>query len=217
MAEDEIADAVEGGDETISSSHTMMGALPYLSPEMIDNPRTAGKPADIWAVGAMTYEFLIGIKPFGKGLKALKKIEKADFPAVPPRVIQNPQFKGLAEELLKVVRRCLVKKPSDRPTADELVKLCGSLCYPMGSRLEGTVTNIMYNAFGFIDTAGEQIFFNLDSVYGEQPAIGSKVYFSRYPGQPRDRAHPVVKLDKYKPSKDPVNSNDKIDSGDLDD
>lgn len=35
MAEEEIADAVEGGDESLTASDTAIGALPYMAPEMI--------------------------------------------------------------------------------------------------------------------------------------------------------------------------------------
>ncbi len=77
MADEEIAEAVEGGGESISASSTVVGALPYMAPEAINTPREVGKPADIWSVGAMMFELLTGMKPFGSGLKAVRKIEEA--------------------------------------------------------------------------------------------------------------------------------------------
>jgi serine/threonine-protein kinase len=74
MAEDEIVEAAEGGEDTISASATAVGALPYMAPEAIDTPRDVGLKADIWSLGAMMYELLTGSKPFGKGLKAVRHI-----------------------------------------------------------------------------------------------------------------------------------------------
>ncbi len=67
MAEHELAEAAES-EATITSSHTMMGALPYLAPEMIRGPKNAGFGADVWAIGAIAFELLCGVKPFGGGL-----------------------------------------------------------------------------------------------------------------------------------------------------
>lgn len=194
MAQEEMECAVEGGDESITSSQTMMGALPYLAPEMIENPKDVGKPADIWAVGAMAFEFLTGKKPFGKGLKALKNIEQAKFPEVPSNLTRNVQFAGLIGELVTIIRKCLVKDPSKRLTADKLVECCGELCYPVGERQEGFVKYNEHQFFGRILSAGGSIFFHKDSVYGDAPQDSSPVYFIKYPGRPNARAHPVVKL-----------------------
>ena len=70
MAEEELAEAIEGGNESITASQTGIGALPYMAPEMIELMRDAGKPADIWSLGALTFELLVGEKPFGAGLRA---------------------------------------------------------------------------------------------------------------------------------------------------
>ena len=56
MAEEELVEAAEGGESSITGSKTMVGALPYMAPEAISTPKQAGQPADIWAAGAMLYE-----------------------------------------------------------------------------------------------------------------------------------------------------------------
>ncbi|MGE3510233.1 MAG: serine/threonine-protein kinase, partial [Vicinamibacterales bacterium] len=55
MAEHEIDEAVSGGEETTQSSRTVMNALAYVAPEVVDQPRTASKPSDVWAVAAITW------------------------------------------------------------------------------------------------------------------------------------------------------------------
>jgi eukaryotic-like serine/threonine-protein kinase len=193
MAEDELAQAVEEGEASISNSSTAVGALPYMSPEMIDPDSSVGKSADIWSLGAMMYELLSGQKPFGTNWLAVTKIMSAEPPCLPKVVISSPQFSALGISLYNLILECLQKNPDARPTADKLVKSCEQLCYPISKRKTGTVSNLSRSNQGFIlCEAGKKIFFHFDSVYGEKPNEGSKVCFSEFPGSPHPRAHPVV-------------------------
>lgn len=196
MAEDEIVEAVEGGSDSISASSTVVGALPYMSPEAINTPREINKPTDVWSIGAMMFELLTGEKPFGKGLQAVGKIQGAVPPDFPAFLTSKAQFQPLSLQLTKIVFQCLKKIPSDRPTADNLVLECGNLCYPIERRYFGYVDQIMYDAYGFIiiDDSHESVFFHMDSVYGDKPNIGDKVMLSKFPGGGAWRAMPVVKI-----------------------
>jgi len=194
MADEEIADAVEGGNESISASSTVVGALPYMAPEAIDSPREVGKPADIWSIGAMMFELLTGNRPYGSGLKAVAKIQEAKPPTFPTFLTSNPQFAPLNENLIQLVLQCLQKDPHSRPNADAIVFQCGDLCYPVEERLVGTVREILHNAYGFINVAGSDVFFHFDCVYGDRPIIGDSVMLSKFEGEGACRAHPVVKL-----------------------
>lgn len=195
MAEQEMTDAAVS-DASITSSNTMMGALPYLSPEMIRKPKDAGQPADIWALGAITYELLTGNKPFGGGLTAVPTILAAIPPALPNETTANKQFSSLVNAIYDVILQCLQKDPKLRPTADELVIKCGNICYQTAERFTGSVDNYQHNAYGFINPkkGGPHVFFHVESVYGKKPAIGEDVWYSMFQGSPRNRAHPVVRL-----------------------
>lgn len=195
MADEEIAEAVEGGGESISASSTVVGALPYMAPEAIETPRAVGKPADVWSIGAMMYELLTGEKPYGTGLKAVTKIMEAKPPEFPKFMTSNPQFATLSNQLIQIILQCLQKESTFRPSADELVEKCGSLCYPVEHRYFGTVRKLPNKYWGFIDVDGEDIFFHLDyCVYGNRPAIGDKVMLSKFQGGGAWRALPVVKV-----------------------
>ncbi len=63
MAEEELAEAIAGGDESLTASQTAIGALPYMAPEMIDDIKSVTTSVDIWSLGAMIYELLVGKKP----------------------------------------------------------------------------------------------------------------------------------------------------------
>lgn len=194
MADEVIVDAVEGGNESISASSTVVGALPYMAPEAIDTPRKVGMPADIWSIGAMMFEILTGEKPYGSGLKAVAKIQEAKPLKFNPLLTSNPQFAPLTNKLIQLVLQCLQKNPNSRPKADSIVLQCGDLCYPVEPRFFGTVRDILHNAYGFIDVEGTDVFFHFACVYGDRPAVGDNVILSKFPGGGAERAHPVVKL-----------------------
>ena len=85
MADEVIAEAVELGDETMSQSETVRGAIPYMAPEAINTPKNVDEKADVWSLGAITFELLTGEKPFGSGLKAVARILSAE-------LVQCPAF-----------------------------------------------------------------------------------------------------------------------------
>lgn len=196
MAEEEIAEAFKDKEST-TGSQTVMGALPYMAPEMIENQSAAGLPADIWAIGALLYQLLSGVLPFGRGLGATKKILDGVIPSKPALFAQKLQFQPLGEGLWAIVTACLSKEPSQRPTADQLVQMCAALCYSDAVRRTGTISEFAAGPgqWGKIDCDGlATAFFHADSYYGEKIVPGQKVNFAMYPGSPYPRAFPVLKL-----------------------
>ena len=197
LVEDEMSSA-EDGDLSRSTSSTVIGAWPYMAPEMILGYRDAGKPADVWSLAAMSYELMSGLKPFGPGAKALAAVLRSPIPvpARPAQLERKPQFEPLGDELYGLICSCLLADPSARPTAAQLAKRCESLCYSVSHRFNGRCNYIHpRGAMGQITIAnGDKIFFNMDSVYGDRPEVESNVCFSAFPGQPLPRAHPVLVL-----------------------
>lgn len=194
MAGEELQEAVEGGEASMTTSQTAVGALPYMAPEAIERPGEVGAPADIWSIGAMMYHVLCGRCPFGQGLKAVPQIIAANPPEVPAFLTANPQFAPLAKEVMDIALSCLRKDPAERPTADEVVERCSELCYPSSPRLRGVVNDFRYGAFGFIETPSGDVFFHKECVYGPMPEVGDEVLFASYDGGGAPRALPVVKL-----------------------
>lgn len=194
MAEEELKEAVDGGDVSMTTSQTAVGALPYMAPEAIVDPASVGPPADIWSVGAMMFQLLCGIYPFGQGLKAVPQIIDAKVAEVPPFLMAKAQFRPLASELIDIALSCLKKNPAERPTADQLVAKCSNLCYTSASRQVGVVKSFKFNAFGFIGTPNGDVFFHKDCIYGDRPEVGDSVLFASYDGGGAPRALPVQKV-----------------------
>jgi len=92
MAEEEISDAIVGGEDSITASKTAMGALPYMAPEMIENSKNATTAVDIWALGALAYRMFSGEPPYGYGLKAVTAIVNAKTPPRPVIWDRNARF-----------------------------------------------------------------------------------------------------------------------------
>lgn len=200
MAQEEIDEAVEGGDETITGSQTVLGALPYMAPETIDkeSPHKVDQAADIWSVGALLFELMTGTKPFGTGLNAAHKILSNNRAPFPETIFENKQFEFLNHQIAKIVEICLKPDPTERPTADQLVEECETLCYPEILREVSTVRRRDYR-YGFIHNPsfGQDIFFHKASVYGTSWSnihVGDRVWFSRFLADPGERAHPVLKM-----------------------
>jgi serine/threonine protein kinase len=196
MAEEELL-VVEGGDSSsLTASNTAIGALPYMAPEMIKSIRKAGTAADVWSLGALMFELISGEKPFGVGYKAVPAIIEAKVPPFPTVIGSNPQFKLVAEEIYELLKTCMRADPASRPSADDLVRKCGTMCYPNTAREFGNVRNFENGYWGFINADnGSDVFFHIESVFGkEKIKKGDRVWFSRHTGGGADRAFPVMRV-----------------------
>jgi serine/threonine-protein kinase len=196
MAEQEISDAFKD-EHTLTGSSTAMGALPYMAPEMIETPKTATLPADVWAIGAILYRLLAGVPPYGVGLSAVPKIVQANLPPKPILLDRLKQFEPLSGELWGIVQACLQKDPASRPDADTLMKMCSQLCYSHSPRRTGTIETFGTGTgnWGSIRADdGAAIFFHAHSFYGQKPEAATRVNFSSFPGLPRERAFPVLPI-----------------------
>lgn len=197
MAQEEIADAFKDKEST-TGSQTVMGALPYMAPEMIQDLQSANLPADIWALGALLYQLISGKLPFGRGLGAVPTIVTAKLPSRPALFNAKLQFQPLTDDLWSIVAACLQKDAAKRPTADQLVEMCSKLCYSIAERHVGSIDSFRGKGrgnWGFIDVdGGGTAFFHQDNFYGDTIAVGGRVNFADFPGVPRDRAFPVLPL-----------------------
>lgn len=88
-----------------SRRQTLCGTLDYLPPEMVQH-KVYDKSVDLWCLGVLTYEFLVGNPPFE--MESLdgtyERIVKVDY--------KCPEF--VSELSQDFIRRLLKKNPKDR-------------------------------------------------------------------------------------------------------
>ena len=208
LTEEVFNQEAKDGDLTRSNSGTILGALPYMAPEMMfrSDANPPGKAADIWSLGAMMFKILTGQEPFGRGLDAAVAVKNKKRKLWPRFMIRNQQYKPLVEQLQNIIEKCMSYRQDKRPSAVDIVDIISNVCYINVHRSEGVVDNLIQRGrSGFaIDNSGDKIFFSMESVYGSRfPSAKENrhICFSRFPGEPRDRGHPIVVIDKPAPSR----------------
>ncbi len=84
------------------------GTIPYMSPELVDE-KEPDKRSDIYALGVMAYEMLVGQMPYrGRATALTTNISKSE--PIPPRMA-NPE---LPERVEAVLLKVLSKDPNNR-------------------------------------------------------------------------------------------------------
>ncbi|MET8230867.1 serine/threonine-protein kinase [Micromonospora sp. NPDC005298] len=104
------------GESEKGPDGALLGTPAYLAPERLDNGQVS--PAtDVYAVGLLLYRMLTGRLPWQASTttQMLRAHMYNDPDPMPPAP-------GLPDEVTDLVRRCLAKKPADRPTTAELAR-----------------------------------------------------------------------------------------------
>lgn len=95
-----------------SRRSTLCGTLDYLSPEMV-NGKTHNEKVDLWSLGVLCYEFLVGKPPFESPTydETYRKISKAMF--------MFPEH--MSEAAQDLIRNLLVVNPNKRLELDQIL------------------------------------------------------------------------------------------------
>ena len=101
-----------------------LGSPAYMPPEQIRNARDAGRPADIYALGATFYQIVSGKLPFDgrTGTEVLTKVLREPPPSLTTLVPELPANVRL------LIERMMEKDAAKRPqSADDLIMLIDNL------------------------------------------------------------------------------------------
>lgn len=130
--------------EKLTSTGTMMGTPTYMAPEQCRGQVDLGPPADVYSLGAISFELIAGKPPFvGKTVAELAMKHLLD---PPPPLTQAPPL------LAQMVARCLEKEAEKRPPASALAEALrkaarsatgssAAVSSPMATTLAGAKSN----------------------------------------------------------------------------
>ncbi len=133
-----IALAVQtAGGQRMTQTGLSLGTPQYMSPEQAMGERTIDARSDIYALGAVTYEMLVGEAPFiGNSVQAIV----ARVLTEEPRQI-SVQRKAVPAGVEQAVMRALEKLPADRfESAKEFIDALGREGLPTTSRATNATT-----------------------------------------------------------------------------
>lgn len=182
-------------------SSTMLGAIPFLAPEVLRKNKPGappiGKAADVWSLAAMGYWLLAGEHPFGTGFEAVPGIFEGKSKPWSADLTSHRVTADLVKSLQQLIASCFRIDPTERPTAEDLVHQIGQLGYLSGSRENGTVTGRgPHGGVWFaLSTAGRGIMLHEAEVLAGDPVrSGARINFVSTPGSPNRRAVAILRL-----------------------
>jgi serine/threonine-protein kinase len=108
-----------GQDPELTAPNLIIGTPQYMSPEQCSQASEIDSRSDIYSLGVILYEMLVGHVPFtGESPTAIMMKHLQD---EPPSILQERS--DLPAEVAQVVKRSLAKRPEDRyQTAGELAE-----------------------------------------------------------------------------------------------
>ena len=100
----------------VSKNKGIRGTPTYMAPEQW-RKEEIGSSADVWALGLILYEMLMGRHPY-EDVSSLRALASS---VTEPKPVPMPASEGhITFDLLNLLENCLTKSATDRPTAKEV-------------------------------------------------------------------------------------------------
>ena len=148
VAETKLMDAAlpEATYVTFSGNGSLVGTLPYMSPEQW-GADDVDHASDIWAVGVMFWRALTGVHPAGSMTPDKLRARLTDLETPLPSL--GSRDPSMPREVTAIVDRCLAKKKKDRyHSASELLADLQAFMQPRATRDEDICPYRGLAAFG---------------------------------------------------------------------
>ncbi len=123
-----ISEAAGSGGQ-VTTAGVSLGTPTYMAPEQASADEHIDQRADIYAIGVLAYELLVGRPPFAG--TSTQQVLAAHLTETPEPITKSRV--NVSSSLEDLVMKCLEKNPADRwQTADELLAKLDSLVTPTG-------------------------------------------------------------------------------------
>lgn len=108
---------------TVSVAASMVGTVPYMCPEIIENQAYSGK-ADVWSLGCILYHMMAGVPPFqgSNPLALASRIVEGDY--VP--LDRLPRCAAYSADLRELCARMMCPEQGRRPGVREVAALASA-------------------------------------------------------------------------------------------
>lgn len=116
-----LSGSARGGDGSLTQTGALMGTPIYMAPELAAGVKFAKPSADIFSLGVIAYELLLGQSPFPEP-PALMRLAGRTMPPPPPLRVLCPEAPPI---VAAIIERCLARDPASRPTAREVAETLG--------------------------------------------------------------------------------------------
>lgn len=113
------------GDDELTAENTLIGSPMYMAPERFLYHNADSPAVDVYALGIMLYEMLVGRPPFTRDSDStVHRIMMQHIQTEPPPMRTFQPNLHLPEGLEALVMRCLAKQPQDRfESMESLIRL----------------------------------------------------------------------------------------------
>ncbi|HLY94904.1 MAG TPA: serine/threonine-protein kinase [Gaiellaceae bacterium] len=181
-------------EETLTAQGDVPGTLAYISPERLAG-ENASEASDVWAIGVMLWESLVGRHPFWQ--TALLDTARAIEAGAPSLYELRAD---LPKPLVELVDRTLSRDPARRPSAAELARTLRGAAAPRTRKSRKQVARPVRIAAGILAAAFAAVtatalpFFPPTWTYGLALAVGAVAFLRARLGLALALAVPILPL-----------------------
>lgn len=110
LADFGIASSEKETDSNLTQDGSTLGTPSYMPPEQFSESKNVDKRADIYAMGVMLYEMLVGVKPFGTkfSTETIKQIQKGKYTPLEKHDVK------IDRSVKKLIKKSIRPNPKNR-------------------------------------------------------------------------------------------------------